>query len=49
MAMILSFVRRYNKPIVITSLVIILNAVFGFDPKFTIINIIWLLPFKNVK
>lgn len=38
---------KYRKPMVITLSVIILNIVFGFDPKFTIINLVWLLPFKN--
>lgn len=38
---------KYLKPVVITLSVIVLNIVFGFDPKFTIINMIWLLPFKN--
>ena len=35
--------RRYRKAIVITSAVIVLQLLFGFDPKFCIINIIWLL------
>ena len=34
--------RKYRKPIVITSSVIVLQLIFGFDPKFCIINIIWL-------
>lgn len=33
---------RYKKPIIITGSVIGLQLIFGFDPKFTIINIIWL-------
>lgn len=33
---------RYKKPIIITGSVICLQLIFGFDPKFTIINIIWL-------
>lgn len=39
--------KKYYKPIVITFSVAILNLLFGFDPKFTIINLIWLIPFKN--
>jgi hypothetical protein len=34
---------KYKKPAVITGSVIVLQLVFGFDPKFCIINIIWLL------
>jgi hypothetical protein len=33
---------KYKKPIIITSSVIVLQLIFGFDPKFCIINIIWL-------
>jgi hypothetical protein len=36
------FIRRHRKAIVITSSVIVLQLLFGFDPKFCIINIIWL-------
>lgn len=34
---------KYRKPIIITVSVIVLQLIFGFDPKFCIINIIWLL------
>ena len=34
---------KYKKKIVITLSVIALDAAFGFDPKFTIINMVWLL------
>ncbi|MGZ3885495.1 MAG: hypothetical protein ACXVP0_11105 [Bacteroidia bacterium] len=34
---------KYKKPLVITGSVIVLQILFGFDPKFCIINIIWLL------
>lgn len=33
---------RYRKPVIITTSVIVLQLIFGFDPKFCIINIIWL-------
>jgi hypothetical protein len=33
---------RYKKPVIITSAVILLQLFFGFDPKFCIINLIWL-------
>lgn len=33
---------KYKKPIVITASVVVLQLFFGFDPKFCIINIIWL-------
>jgi hypothetical protein len=34
---------KYKKPIVITLSLVLLQWVFGFDPKFTLINLIWLL------
>jgi hypothetical protein len=34
---------KYKKQIIITVSVITLNLLFGFDPKFTIINFIWIL------
>ncbi|MBL7999454.1 MAG: hypothetical protein JNL32_12560 [Candidatus Kapabacteria bacterium] len=34
---------RYKKPIIITSGIIALNLIFGFDWRFTIINLLWLL------
>jgi hypothetical protein len=37
------FIIKYKKPIIITLSVIVLQAIFGFDPKFCIMNIIWLL------
>jgi len=36
------FWKKYRKPIIITISVIVLNVIFGFDAKFTFINIIWL-------
>jgi len=36
-------IMKYKKPIVITASLIVLQIVFGFDPKFTLINLIWLL------
>ena len=33
---------KYKKPIIITLSVTVLQLIFGFDPKFTLINIIWL-------
>ena len=33
---------KYKKPIVVTLSITILQLLFGFDPKFTLINIIWL-------
>lgn len=37
-----TFLIRYKKPLVITISVVTLQLIFGFDPKFCIINIIWL-------
>ncbi len=33
---------KYRKPVIIMASVILLQLIFGFDPKFCIINIIWL-------
>ncbi|MFN5620759.1 MAG: hypothetical protein ACK478_05610 [Flavobacteriales bacterium] len=35
-------IAKYKKPIIITLSIIVLQLIFGFDPKFTLINIIWL-------
>ena len=37
------FIIKYKKPIVITVGITVLNIAFGFDPRFTIINLLWLL------
>ena len=37
------FTIKHKKKIIITLSVVLLNLIFGFDPKFTIINIVWLL------
>jgi cell division protein FtsB len=34
--------KKYKKQIVITVALVVLNIVFGFDARFTIINLIWL-------
>ena len=34
---------KYKKPIVITLGITILNIIFGFDARFTLINLLWLL------
>ncbi|HYK76873.1 MAG TPA: hypothetical protein VEV16_07845 [Daejeonella sp.] len=34
---------KYRKPLIITTSVVVLQLIFGFDPKFFIINLIWLL------
>jgi hypothetical protein len=36
------FIIKYKKPIVITIGVTVLNIYFGFDARFTIINLLWL-------
>lgn len=42
-AVVKLFLRKHRKQIIITLSVIMLNFIFGFDPKFTLINLIWLL------
>ncbi len=34
---------RNKKPLLIISGIIILNLIFGFDARFTLINLLWLL------
>ncbi len=46
-ALIAAMDKRFQKPFVITVSVVLLNLIFGFDPKFTLINLIWLLPFDK--
>lgn len=36
------FFKKYKKPILITATIIVLNVVYGFDARFTVINIVWL-------
>lgn len=37
------FLHKHRKPILITASVAVLQLLFGFDPKFCAINLIWLL------
>ena len=37
-----TIVRKHRRPFIITRSVIVLQLIFGFDPKFCAINIIWL-------
>jgi hypothetical protein len=41
--MIKNFLIKYKKPIIITIGLTALNLYFGFDARFTIINLLWLL------
>ena len=34
---------KYKKPIIICIGITILNIIYGFDARFTIINLLWLL------
>jgi hypothetical protein len=43
MVLMKSFWSKYRKAVIITGSVILLQLMFGFDPKFFIINLIWLL------
>lgn len=36
-------IKKYKKPIIIIIGIITLNIAFGFDERFTIINLLWLL------
>ncbi len=37
------FFLKKKKPIIIIAGIILLNIIFGFDARFTIINLLWLL------
>ena len=41
--MVINFFTRHRKRVIITVSVILLDMIFGFDAKFTIINFIWLI------
>jgi len=43
MLLMKDFIIRYKKPIIITIGITILNIVFGFDARFTLINLLWLM------
>ena len=43
METVVKFFVKYKKPVIITTSVIVLQLLFGWDPKFFIINLIWLL------
>ena len=38
-----TLIIKYKKPIIITLGLTVLNLYFGFDARFTIINLLWLL------
>jgi len=37
------FFLKYKKPIIITLSITLLNIIFGFDARFTIMNLLWLI------
>lgn len=37
-----TFFQKNKKPIIIITAITILQLIWGFDPKFCIINIVWL-------
>jgi hypothetical protein len=39
----MDYIKQYRKPIIIISGIITLNIMCGFDLRFTIINLLWLL------
>lgn len=43
MQLVVKFLQQYKKAIIITMAVVALQLIFGFDPKFCLMNIIWLL------
>lgn len=38
-----NFILKYKKPLIITVGITVLNLMYGFDARFTIINLLWLL------
>jgi hypothetical protein len=37
------YLLKHKKPLVITLGITVLNIIFGFDARFTIINLLWLM------
>lgn len=40
---IINWLKENRKPIVIICGIVVLNLVYGFDARFTLINLLWLL------
>jgi len=40
---ILAWLQKNRKPLLITTGITVLNLVYGFDARFTLINLLWLL------
>lgn len=38
-----NFMIKYKKPLIIAVGITVLNLMYGFDARFTIINLLWLL------
>jgi len=38
-----AYVLKYKKQLIITLAILLLNIIYGFDARFTLINLIWLL------
>ncbi len=36
------YIKRHKRFLVIVSGIVILNLMYGFDPRFTIINLLWI-------
>ena len=39
----IEYIGRHKRFLIIIAGIIVLNFLFGYDPKFTIINILWIL------
>lgn len=37
------WIQKNKKPLIIITGIVVLNLVFGFDARFTLINLLWLL------
>ena len=40
---ILTYTKQHKRFLIILAGIILLNAVYGFDTRFTIINLLWIL------
>jgi hypothetical protein len=40
---LIAYLSRHKRFIIILAAIIILNVVYGFDARFTIINLLWIL------
>jgi len=40
---VIDYLKRHKRFAIILAAIVILNIIYGFDPRFTIINVVWIL------